>query len=67
MRVASFLYDNGVLNEVEGPSDVREFLESRWRGIRPVVNGMAAEQVEMMEALHCGLFGLEQSTDQTHG
>ena len=36
----------------------------RWRGIRPVLWDVGMVQEELQEALHCGLFGLEQDQDK---
>ncbi|MBU2514296.1 anaerobic glycerol-3-phosphate dehydrogenase subunit A [bacterium] len=59
VRVASFLYDKGYLENDSGLKIIHDFIENRWRGIRPVISAISAEQVEMMESLHCNLFGLE--------
>jgi glycerol-3-phosphate dehydrogenase len=58
LRVASAMYDGGHLTRDEGIKNIRDFIENRWKGIHPIVRGMTASQVELQEAIHCGLFGL---------
>jgi len=38
---------------------IREFLQERWKGLRPVLWGTQLAQAELMQALHSGFFGLE--------
>jgi glycerol-3-phosphate dehydrogenase len=38
---------------------LRAFLRERWRGQQPLLWDMPLAQAELMEAMHCGLFGLE--------
>jgi len=40
-------------------TQLRELLEERWKGEHPVTWGTQLGQVELKEALHCGLLGLE--------
>ncbi len=63
LRVASYLYDKGYFNKESGVKRIQDFIENRWRGIRPVISCISVEQVEMMEGIHCGLFGLELEMD----
>jgi glycerol-3-phosphate dehydrogenase len=53
------MYEEGLLNSIEGLQDLREFLQERWRGERPVLWGEQLVQAELKEALYCGLLGLE--------
>jgi len=59
LRLASYLYDRGELNSDKGLITIREFLNERWRGVRPLLWDMPLIQAELQEALYCGLFGLE--------
>jgi glycerol-3-phosphate dehydrogenase len=59
MRVTAHMYEEGLLNSIEGLQDLREFLQERWRGERPVLWGEQLVQAELKEALYCGLLGLE--------
>ena len=60
MRTAAHLYERRILNSDQGLSQLKEFLERRWHGLRPVLWGPQLAQEELQEALHCGLFGLEE-------
>ncbi len=42
---------------------IKDFLRSRWKGMRPVLWGTQLAQAEIMEGMHCGLFGLELTQD----
>jgi len=59
LRVASYLYDRAVFSDDEGVQELCAFLRERWRGQRPLLWDMPLAQAELMEAMHCGLFGLE--------
>ena len=39
--------------------DLKAFLNKRWHGQYPTLWDKQLVQSELMEALHCGLFGLE--------
>lgn len=58
-RVASYLYSRGVYDGIEGRLHVRNFLSERFKGIRPVLWGKQMPQMELAEAFHCGLMGLD--------
>lgn len=59
LRTAGFLYDRGIFREDRGLLDLTAFLESRWKGLRPVLWGRQLVQEQLEEAIHCGLFNLE--------
>jgi glycerol-3-phosphate dehydrogenase len=59
IRISAYLYDIGELNDDQGISGLKSFLDERWRGIRPLLWKESLRQAELQEALHCGLFGLE--------
>ncbi len=59
LRVASYLYDRRELSGDQGRLELRGFLRERWRGQQPLLWDLPLAQAELMEAMHCGLFGLE--------
>jgi glycerol-3-phosphate dehydrogenase len=58
-RMIAHLYERGELESAQGLSLLRQFLERRWHGLRPILWGPQLAQEELQEALHCGLFGFE--------
>lgn len=59
VRVTSYLYDQGQLQPEQGLTNLKEFLGKRWHGQYPTLWDKQLVQSELMEALYCGLFGLE--------
>lgn len=59
IRVSSHLYDSGHYRDAAGLRHLRDFFDERFRGQRLVVWGQQAAQMELAEALHCGLLGLD--------
>jgi glycerol-3-phosphate dehydrogenase len=59
IRVTAYMYDRGELVSDQGLKDLKAFLSSRWRGMRPMLWDTALIQEELQEAVHCGIFGLE--------
>jgi glycerol-3-phosphate dehydrogenase len=59
VRVTSYLYDQGELQPEQALTNLREFLGRRWSGQHPTLWDKQLVQSELLEALHCGLFGLE--------
>jgi glycerol-3-phosphate dehydrogenase len=59
-RLTAYLYDRGELAGDQGLRDLRTFLEKRWRGQQPLLWDISLAQAELLEAMHSGLFGLEQ-------
>jgi glycerol-3-phosphate dehydrogenase len=59
IRVTSYLYDQGELLPEQGLTSLKEFLGKRWHGQYPTLWDKQLVQSELLEALHCGLFGLE--------
>jgi glycerol-3-phosphate dehydrogenase len=60
MRTAGFLYDLGCFRGGQGIESLKSFLETRWKGTRPVLWGRQMVQEQLQEAIHCGLFNLEE-------
>jgi len=58
-RVTARLYDRRHLGGQEGVAELRAFLRERWRGQRPLLWDESLAQAELLEATHCGFFGLE--------
>jgi glycerol-3-phosphate dehydrogenase len=58
-RLIAHLYQRGVIESTQGLSLLRQFLERRWHGLRPILWGPQLAQEELQEAIHCGLFGLD--------
>jgi len=67
VRVTSHLYDRGVYEGGEGRDHMRDFLSERFKGIRPVLWGKQMPQMELAEALHCGLMGLDLTAGDDDG
>lgn len=63
IRVTSHLYDRAVYESGRGLIHMRDFLSERYRGVRPVLWGQQMPQMELAEALHCSLLGLDQLDD----
>lgn len=68
IRVTSHLYDRGVYDSSKGLTHMRDFLSERFKGTQPVLWGEQMPQMELSEAIHCSLMGLdhlEEDTDDT--
>jgi len=59
IRIASWLYDQGYYRDATGLAHMRDFFDERFKGQRCVIWGQQAAQMELAEALHCGLLGLD--------
>ena len=59
VRISAYMYDRALLRPDQCLNDLREFLGQRWRGQHPILWDRQLIQAELLEALHCGLFGLE--------
>jgi len=60
MRIASYLYDRGYYRDRSGLQHMKGFLNERFKGLRSIIWGQQMAQMELAEALHCGLLGLDQ-------
>ena len=58
-RAVAHLYNRGDFQARRGIEEIIDFFGERWRGQRAVLWGEQLAQAELMEALHCGLFGEE--------
>ena len=59
VRTVAHLYQRGDFQARRGLAEILDFFGERWRGQRAVLWGEQLAQAELMEALHCGLFGEE--------
>ena len=59
VRTVAHLYQRGDFVATRGLAEIVEFIAERWRSQRAVLWGEQLAQAELMEALHCGLFGEE--------
>lgn len=57
--LAAYLYDRGILTDENGLSSIKEFLRERWRGRHPILTGDTLIRVDLLEAIYCGVAGLE--------
>ncbi|UCG05315.1 MAG: anaerobic glycerol-3-phosphate dehydrogenase subunit A [Desulfobacterales bacterium] len=59
VRVTTYLFDQGELHPEQCLTHLREFFTTRWKGQHPTLWDKQLMQSELLEALHCGFFGLE--------
>ncbi len=60
IRIGSYLYDRNFYTDQTGLAHMRNFFNERFKGMRTVIWGQQAAQMELAEALHCGLLGLDK-------
>jgi len=58
-RLTAYLFDQGESGAEQGLDGLRDFLRSRWKGLHPILWDRQLKQAELLEAMQCGLFGLE--------
>jgi glycerol-3-phosphate dehydrogenase len=58
-RTLSYLYDKGSIQKEDGLDGLKNFLSRRWKGQYPTLWDRQLVQAELLEAMSCGLFGLE--------
>jgi glycerol-3-phosphate dehydrogenase len=59
VRVTTYLFDQGELQPAQCLANLRDFFAQRWKGQHPTLWDKQLMQSELLEALHCGFFGLE--------
>ena len=64
LRVTSHLYDRQVYDSPVGLCNTRDFVAQRFKGVAPVAWGEHLPQLELAEALHCALLGLDHLDDE---
>jgi len=60
VRIAAHLYDKGIIKGDQGLYNIKEFINERWKGQRCLLWDMPLAMAELQEAIHCGMFGLEE-------
>jgi glycerol-3-phosphate dehydrogenase len=60
-RITAYLYDKGEVKPDQCLDGLRKFLRSRWKGQHSILWDRQLKQAELLEAMHCGMFGLELS------
>ena len=58
-RTLAYMYDKGDMPKEDSLKGLKEFLQRRWKGQYPTLWDRQLVQAELLEAMHCGLFGLE--------
>jgi glycerol-3-phosphate dehydrogenase len=59
-RVTGHLYNNRFMKGPRGLSQMKRFIQNRFKGLRAVLMGPSLAQAELQEAFQCGLFNLDQ-------
>lgn len=59
IRVASHLYDQGHYTDTKGLHHMKNFFNERFKGMQTIIWGQQMAQMELAEALHSGLLGLD--------
>jgi len=67
VRTVAHLCQRGDFQARRGLAEILDFLGERWRGQQAVLWGEQLAQAELMEALHCGLFGEELGGEELQG
>lgn len=65
LRVTSHLYERAAYDSPAGLRSTRDFVAQRFKGVAPVAWGEHLPQLELAEALHCGLLGLDHLAEDT--
>ena len=58
-RVNAYMHDREDLEPALSLAQLKEFLGQRWKGQHPTLWDRQLVQSELLEALHCGFYGLE--------
>ena len=58
-RIMAYLFDKGEVGAKECLDNLREFTRGRWKGLYSILWGQQLNQVELLEAVECGMLGLE--------
>lgn len=66
-RVMTYMVEQGEFEGNTALTHLKNFLESRWKGERPVLWGEQMVQAELKEALYCGLSDLERRPHSKEG
>ncbi len=52
----------GYVKEINSNAQLKEFLEERWRGVRPVLWGNQLRELQFMEEIYLGILNLDKAT-----
>jgi glycerol-3-phosphate dehydrogenase len=63
-RITGYLFDQGELTAGKSLDNLRKFAQERWKGLYSILWGQQLKQAELMEAMECGLLGLELERDK---
>ncbi len=58
-RVTSHLYNKGVFECDRGVSEIKNFVNERWKGFKPIIRDKELVQTDLQEAFLCSLLGIE--------
>jgi glycerol-3-phosphate dehydrogenase len=58
-RTIGLMYEKGLLSGSEGNAMLRNFLEQRWTGTRPMLFGDQLRQEQLLEAIYCGTLNID--------
>jgi glycerol-3-phosphate dehydrogenase len=58
-RLTAYLFDQRGSEAGRTLNGLRDFVRQRWKGLQPILWGRQLQQAELLEAMHCGMFGLE--------
>ena len=59
-RLLGILHAMGKMDEVNSNTHLKEFLEERWKGIRPVLRGDQVREHEFIEEIYMGILNLDK-------
>jgi glycerol-3-phosphate dehydrogenase len=65
--ISAFLYDKKEYVDNQGLVSLCDFLNERWRGLKPLQWDFSLVKSELREALHCGFLGLESDSNYSVG
>ena len=58
-RVSSHLYDTGIFKGSSGADEIKDFINERWKGFKPLIRDNELIQTDLQEAFLCGFLGIE--------
>lgn len=58
-RVIGYLFDRGELDADQCLQSLRRFARGRWKGLYSILWDQQLNQIELLEAMECGMLGLE--------
>jgi glycerol-3-phosphate dehydrogenase len=61
-RLLGMLHAMGYVKEIDSNAQLKEFLEERWRGVRPVLWGDQLRELQFMEEIYLGILNLDKAT-----